>query len=156
MGNAELSCIFPDTHPLAVKMSISAEDLSRYPVITYVPQALLRRCLADYLSRPLNIQVEVATSMTGIVLAFHGAGVALVESSMLNALPGLTSRPLTPEVQVHGYVLWSALRLQTEIARTFMEHLKSAGMGITRQRDRRCEGVEESKILGWTLVHIVR
>lgn len=131
MGHAELSCIFPDTHPLAVKTSISAQDLSRYPIVTYVPQALLRRCLADYLNRPLNIQVEVATSMTGIVLAFHGAGVALVESSMLNALPvpGLTSRSLTPEVQVHSYVLWSTLRPQTEIARTFMAHLKSRGDG---------------------------
>ena len=128
MGHAELSCIFLETHPLAALESITVEDLSLYPVITYVPQALLRRCLAEFLNPPPNIQVEVATSMTGIVLAFHGAGVALVESSLLNALPvpGLTSRPLTPEVQVHSYVSWSTLRPQTELARTFVQHLKSS------------------------------
>ncbi|CAM4066503.1 LysR family transcriptional regulator [Bordetella tumulicola] len=128
MGHAELSCIFPEPHPLAAFPSIAAEDLLPYPVITYVPQALLRRCLTGFLDCPLNIQVEVATSMTGIVLAFHGAGVALVESSLLNALPvhGLTSRPLTPEIQVHSHVLWSTLRPQTELSRTFVRHLTSS------------------------------
>lgn len=128
MGSAKLSCIFPEAHPLAALDSIAIEDLALYPVITYLPQALLRRCLAEFLKRPLNIQVEVATSMTGIVLAFHGAGVALVESSLLHALPvpGLTSRPLTPDIQVHSYVMWSLLRPQTELARTFVQHLEKS------------------------------
>jgi DNA-binding transcriptional LysR family regulator len=125
MGHTKLRCIFPDTHPLAAYESISMDDLMAYPVITYVPQALLRRYLSEFLQRPINIQVEVATSLTGIVLAFHGAGVALVESSLLQALPvpGLISRPLEPEIKVHSYVMWSTLRPQTELARNFVQHL---------------------------------
>ncbi|MCD0502423.1 LysR family transcriptional regulator [Bordetella petrii] len=125
MRHAELHCILPQTHPLAECESIAVDDLLPYPIITYVPQALLRHRLNAFLKRPLNIQIEVATSMTGIVLAFHGAGVALVESSLLNALPipGLTSRPLSPEIQVHSYVLWSALRPQTALSQTFVQHL---------------------------------
>lgn len=128
MGHAQLSCIFPETHPLAKLTSIAIEDLVPYPVITYVPQALLRRRLTSFLSQALNIQIEVATSMTGIVLAFHGAGIALVESSLLCALPvqGLTSRPLTPEIQVQSHVLWNRLRPQTELARMFVQHLSDS------------------------------
>lgn len=128
LGHAQLSCIFPATHPLAELASIAIDDLVPYPVITYVPQAILRKRLTAFLNRPLNIQIEVATSMTGIVLAFHGAGVALVESSLLKALPvsGLTSRPLTPDVQVHSHLLWSALRPQTELSRTFIRHLTAS------------------------------
>ncbi|MBV7482434.1 LysR family transcriptional regulator [Bordetella sp. BOR01] len=128
MRNAELSCILPETHPLAALSSIAIDDLLPYPVITYVPQALLRHRLNAFIKRPLNIQIEVATSMTGMVLAFHGAGVALVESSLLSALPvqGLTSRPLKPEIQVHSHVLWSTLRPQTELSRAFVQHLLGA------------------------------
>lgn len=125
MGHTTLRCIFPQAHPLAALESITLDDLIPYPIITYVPQALLRRCLAQFINRSLNIQIEVATSLTGIVLAFHGAGIALVESSLLHALPiqGLTSRPLSPEIKVHSYVMWSILRPQTELARTFVQHL---------------------------------
>jgi len=125
MGHTTLSCIFPEGHPLAALEAITLDDVMPYPIITYVPQALLRRCLDQFISRSLNIQLEVATSLTGIVLAFHGAGVALVESSLLHALPiqGLTSRPLSPGIKVHSYVMWSILRPQTELARTFVQHL---------------------------------
>jgi len=128
MQSAELSCILPQTHPLAARASIAIDDLLPYPIITYVPQALLRHHLNAFLQRPLNIQIEVATSMTGIVLAFHGAGIALVESGLLAALPvpGLTARPLTPRIQVRSHVLWSTLRPQTALCRSFVQHLTGA------------------------------
>src|SRR5690606_25819400 len=104
--------------------AVSIDDLVPYPIITYLPQALLRQHLNAFLKRPLNIRFEVATSMTGIVLAFHGAGVALVESGLLAALPvhNLTSRPLIPEIQVRSHVLWSSLRPQTALSRSFVQH----------------------------------
>lgn len=125
LRHAALSCIFPQDHPLAALQAIGIDDLVPYPVITYLPQALLRQHLNAFLKRPLNIQIEVATSMTGIVLAFHGAGVALVESGLLAALPvpSLTHRPLVPEVQVRSHVLWSSLRPQTALSRAFVPHL---------------------------------
>lgn len=125
VGGAVLSCIFPQTHPLAQLAAISIEDLVPYPIITYVPQALLRHRLSAFMDRPLDIRLEVSTSMTGIVLAFHGAGVALVESSLLAALPipGLTHRPLVPDIQVHSHVLWSTLRPERTLSRMFLQHL---------------------------------
>lgn len=125
MRHADLGCILPHNHPLAKLNAITADDLRPYPVITYLPQALLRQSLAPFLTQPLNIQIEVATSLTGIVLAFHGAGVALVESSLLSALPvrGLTIRPLTPEIQVRSHALWSRLQPQTALCRQFVQHL---------------------------------
>lgn len=125
IADAVLSCIFPQDHPLAERPAITIEDLRPYPVITYVPQALLRHRLGDFLQQPLNIPLEVSTSLTGIVLAFHGAGVALVESSLLEALPipGLTLRPLLPEVQVQSHLLWSALRPAPSLLKMFIQHL---------------------------------
>lgn len=125
---AELSCILPQDHPLARLDAVSIDDLVPYPIITYLPQALLRQHLNAFLKRPLNIRFEVATSMTGIVLAFHGAGVALVESGLLAALPvhNLTSRPLIPEIQVRSHILWSSLRPQTALSRSFVQHLTAS------------------------------
>lgn len=125
IADAVLGCILPGTHPLAALPAITIDDLLPYPVITYVPQALLRHRLGEFLQRPLNIQLEVSTSMTGIVLAFHGAGVALVESSLLRALPipGLVRRPLVPDIQVQSHLLWSTLRPQRTLSKMFVQHL---------------------------------
>lgn len=122
---ASLSCIFPQSHPLAQNSAVTVADLTPFPIITYVPQALLRHRLSAFLDRPLDIRLEVSTSMTGIVLAFHGAGVALVESSLLGSLPipGLTHRPLAPDVQVDCHVLWSTLRPPRTLSKMFMQHL---------------------------------
>ncbi|WP_442593644.1 LysR family transcriptional regulator [Parapusillimonas sp. JC17] len=126
LGSSELTCVMPVAHPLASLSSVSVFDLQPYPVITYVPQALLRHRLDGYLKAPLNICVQVATSLTGIVLALHGAGVALVDSSVLQALPvpALTVRPLKPSVEITSYLMWSEARPQTALARAFVAHLE--------------------------------
>lgn len=125
LSHSELSCVLPVSHPLAEAQAVTVEALQPYPVITYVPQALLRHRLRTYLKSPLEIRVEVATSLTGIVLALHGAGVALVESSVLQTIPipSLTVRPLTPSVGVSSYLMWSVHRPQTALARAFVGHL---------------------------------
>lgn len=125
LSHSELSCVLPVSHPLAQEKAVTVEALRPYPVITYVPQALLRHRLRTYLNSPLDIRVEVATSLTGIMLALHGAGVALVESSVLQTIPvpSLTVRPLTPSVGISSYLMWSMHRPQTALSRAFVGHL---------------------------------
>jgi DNA-binding transcriptional LysR family regulator len=130
LTSASIACVLPDSHPLARQASISIADLAGTPVITYMPQALLR----PYVDRActqagcqLEISVETGLSVTGIMLAYHGAGVALVEPDLLASmpLPGLVSRPLAPAVQLQSVLLKHKHRPASRIMDEFMAHLRA-------------------------------
>ncbi|OWT70286.1 MULTISPECIES: LysR family transcriptional regulator [unclassified Achromobacter] len=130
LTSASIACVLPDTHPLAAQASISISDLAGTPVITYMPQALLR----PYVDRAcrqagcqLEISVETGLSVTGIMLAYHGAGVALVEPDLLSAmpLPGLVSRPLAPAIQLQSVLLKHKHRPVSRIMDEFIAHLRA-------------------------------
>ena len=77
-----IACVMAAGHPLARRKEVAVRDLEPYSIITYLPQALSR----IYVDRALsaagivpNIVAQVSLSLTGIMLARHGAGVALVE-----------------------------------------------------------------------------
>lgn len=98
-----LECVMPAAHPLAVHAAVPVAALADVPLVTYLPQNLFR----SYVDRALSqagiappIVAQVSVSLTGIMLARHGAGVALVEPLMLRSLPfpDLVSRPLDPPI----------------------------------------------------------
>src|SRR5487761_2165812 len=102
---AGIACVMRSDHPLARRKEVAVRDLEHYSIITYLPQALFRR----YVDRALsaagivpNITAQVGLSLTGIMLARHGAGVALVEPFLVASmgLPGLVARPLKPRIEV--------------------------------------------------------
>lgn len=129
IGRAALGCIFPARHALAKRATLRVRDLMPYPVITYLPQALLRPYIDRALLEkpPLRIAVETGTSATAIMLAAHGAGVALVETSLFSARPlsGLAMRPLEPRIDLKSILLTPRQGGGSRLRNDFIRHLRA-------------------------------
>lgn len=130
LSRAAIGCIMPARHPLAKRSSIRVNDLAPYPVITYLPQALLRpyidRALSDRKSA-LNIALQTGTSATAIMLAVHGAGLALVETALFSArpIPGFVARPIEPRVELEVLLLRPHQAATSRVLADFIAHLRS-------------------------------
>ena len=123
-----IACVMASDHPLARRKEIALPDLESYSIITYLPQALFRL----YVDRALsaagivpNIVAQVSLSLTGIMLARYGAGVALVEP-LLGAslgLPGTVTRPLKPRIDVKTLLIRHKTAPHSKIMNEFVGHL---------------------------------
>src|SRR5690606_9869042 len=126
--NSCVACVMREDHPLAHHKAVNVKDLQGYPIITYLPQALLRtyvdRALSDAGVMP-NISVQVSLSLTGLIMAYHGAGIALVEPFLLASLPlpGLVARPLEPRVELKTLLIRPKSAVDSEVMRHFVEYL---------------------------------
>ena len=125
---AGVACVMRADHPLARRKEVAIRDLERYSIITYLPQALFRR----YVDRALSeagivptITAQVGLSLTGIMLARHGAGVALVEPFLVASmgLPGLVARPLKPRIEVRTLMIRHKSAAHSKIMNDFVGHL---------------------------------
>jgi molybdate transport repressor ModE-like protein len=126
---SSIACILPADHPLASLRAISIADLKPYPIVTYLPQAILRPYVDKALSESgisLSLSVETGLSVTAIMLAYHGAGIALVEPNILDVLPlaGLTSRPLTPSVEFRSLLIRRHMAPSSRLMEQFIDHLR--------------------------------
>lgn len=110
LGRNAIGCVMREDHPLAARSEVHVRELADHALITYLPQALLR----PYIDRAFqeagvvpNIAVHVGLSITGMALAYQGAGVALVELELLDSLPvpGLVARPLLPRIELETMLL---------------------------------------------------
>jgi len=125
---AGVACVMRADHPLARRKEVAIRDLEHYSIITYLPQALFRR----YVDRALSeagivptITAQVGLSLTGIMLARHGAGVALVEPFLVASmgLPGLVARPLKPRIEVRTLMIRHKSAPHSKIMNDFVGHL---------------------------------
>jgi DNA-binding transcriptional LysR family regulator len=125
---AGIACVMAADHPLARRKEVAVKDLEPYSIITYLPQALFRL----YVDRALsaagivpNIIAQVSLSLTGIMLARHGAGVALVEPLLVASmgLPGTVARPLKPRIDVRTLMIRHKTAPQSRILTEFITHL---------------------------------
>jgi len=112
---------------------VMVTDLADYPIITYQPQSLFRTYLDPILKEGgvfENIAIQVSLSMTGILLAKAGAGVALVEPYVLAAMDksALAARPLNPGIEIRTLLLKNRSAPQSLIMSAFIEHLKSVAL----------------------------
>lgn len=130
LSAATIGCIMPARHALAKRRAVRVTDLAPHPVITYLPQALLRpyidRALSDRKSA-LNIAVETSTAATAIMLAVQGAGIALVETTLFTArpIPGFVMRPLEPRVQLKILLLRPRQGAASRVLADFTAHLRA-------------------------------
>ena len=127
---AAVGCVMPAKHPLARRKTIRIRDLAPYPIITYLPQALLRPHIDRALSgveSPIRIAVETGTSNTAIGLAVHGAGIALIELALFSARPvaGFVSRPLEPKIELKALLLQPRQGATSQVLEDFVGHLKA-------------------------------
>ncbi|MDB5849054.1 MAG: LysR family transcriptional regulator [Rhodoferax sp.] len=130
LGVNEIGCVMRDDHPLAAHAGVDVHTLAAYPLITYLPQALLRpyvdRVFAQAGVVP-KIAVHVGLSITGMALAYQGAGVALVELDLLDAMPltGLLAKPLTPRIELQTMLLLHKTAPRSRVLEEFLVRLRA-------------------------------
>jgi len=127
--HASLECVMLNDHPLAQQDVVSVSALAEQPVITYLPQNLFRSYVDKALSQagiapPIVAQVSV--SLTGIMLAQHGCGVAVVEPLMLRTMPfpKLVSRPLDPPITFETVLVRPRGTPDSTLLKCFVAHLR--------------------------------
>jgi DNA-binding transcriptional LysR family regulator len=128
-SRAAIGCILPARHPLARRATVRIQDLAAQRIVTYLPQALLRPYIDRALTgkRPaLDIVVQTGASATAIMLAVHGAGIALVETALFNArpIPGFVSRPMEPRVELKILLLRPRQPAASRVLDQFLAHLR--------------------------------
>ncbi|GAA4331277.1 LysR substrate-binding domain-containing protein [Pigmentiphaga soli] len=127
--SSSVACVMRDTHPLAAQPEIELGQLEPYSIITYLPRSLLRgqvdRALSESGIAP-HIKVQVGLSLTGMMLAYHGAGIALVEPFLLESipLPGLVARPLKPRVELKTLLIRGKSAPRSTLMDAFVAHLR--------------------------------
>jgi DNA-binding transcriptional LysR family regulator len=127
--NTRIACVMPQDHPLAALEEIGIRDLAPYALITYLPQTMLRPHLDRAVGRAgisPSIRVQVGISLTGMMLAYHGAGIALVEPFLLTTMPfsGLVARPLKPRIEFKTLLIRHKSAPPSKAMTDFIAHLK--------------------------------
>jgi DNA-binding transcriptional LysR family regulator len=123
-----IACVMSANHPLAKRKEVAVRDLAEHSIVTYLPQALFRRYVDQALSDAgivPHISAQVSLSLTGIMLARYGAGIALVEPFMVAAmgLPGLVARPLRPRIEVETLMIRPRNAPRSKTMTEFIAHL---------------------------------
>jgi DNA-binding transcriptional LysR family regulator len=124
-----VSCVMREDHPLAERREIAVRELEAHSIITYLPQNLLRGYVDRHLSEAgiaPRIAVEISVSLTGMTLAYYGAGVALVEPYLLSTMPvpGLVARPLKPRIELKTLLVRARAGSRSAIMDRFVPHLR--------------------------------
>jgi DNA-binding transcriptional LysR family regulator len=130
-----ISCVMRNEHPLARRREIDVRELATHPLITYLPQAPLRAPLSRALDAAgvvPNIAIQVSLSFTGVMMAYHGAGIAIVEPYLLEAmpLPGLVIRPLRPRVELKVLLVRRKTAPRSGLMDSFVLHLKKTARNM--------------------------
>ena len=132
-----VACVMRDDHPLAKRSEVDVHELEAYSIITYLPQNLLRGYVDRYFSEAgiaPHISVEISVSLTGMTLAYYGAGIALVEPYLLESMPvpGLVARPLRPRIELKTLLVRARSAPRSAIMDTFVPHLKKTVLDMPR------------------------
>jgi DNA-binding transcriptional LysR family regulator len=126
-----ISCVMKPDHPLAERAEIDVRDLAGEPIVTYLPQIPMRT-LVDHAfiegAVTPRIVAQVTISLTGIMLAAAGVGIALVEPLMVEAMaaPRVVARPLRPAIGMSAYLIRHRNAPPSRMMRAFVDDLQRA------------------------------
>lgn len=126
---ASIACVLRADHPLAARDEIDVHDLAGQPIITYLPQ-IPSRTLVDqafgHAGIVPQIVAQVSVSLTGIMLAQSGGGIALVEPLMVAAmgLPSVASRPLRPRIDMDTLLIRNRNAPRSKLMEAFVGDLR--------------------------------
>lgn len=124
-----LACVMREDHPLAKSGSVDIAELGRHQLIRYSTRGVQRNII-DRALRRAGIEprstIEVNLSLTALILAHHGAGIALVEPSLLSVipLPGVVARPLTPGIELNAVLIRAKSAARSNVMTKFVAHLR--------------------------------
>jgi hypothetical protein len=133
VGHCALTCLVPETHPLASREAVDPGDLAGERLISYradtQPALLVDRALAAVGER-LRPEIEVELSIIALAFVQGGLGLALVDDLLpWHRFPGVRTVPFTPRVALPISILTSARRpvsrhhdlLRAELRRAIMK-----------------------------------
>ncbi|MEE0435557.1 MAG: LysR family transcriptional regulator [Peptococcaceae bacterium] len=121
--------ILPREHPLAEKEAISATDLLGEPLVLSV-----QSITDDYpkffgdLQERLNVVATFNLPYNGAVLVRAGLGIMLCFDHLIDtgASSGLCFRPLTPQLESEGHVIWKKYQVFSPVAQALLDLMKDA------------------------------
>lgn len=124
-----LACLVRDDHPLAGRAKVAFQDIAPYRIFTYLPQIMFRPYIDRALSQSgvsLDIAVQISIALTGIALARHGSGVAIVDPLLINSMgiSGLAILPLDPAIEASTLLVRSKSSPPSLVLDEFVTHLK--------------------------------
>jgi DNA-binding transcriptional LysR family regulator len=127
---ANIACVLKPDHPLAARSEIDVRDLAEEPIITYQP-GIPQRTLVDHAFIQANIVPHITTqvtiSLTGIMMAQSGAGLALVEPIIVAGMEfsSVVARPLKPRVGMNAYLIRNRNAPRSMLTDMFIDDLKT-------------------------------
>lgn len=126
---ARAQALIPNSHPLASKAEITAEDLIKEPIITLTPGLLLRRQVDDFFQSAgltPSYACEISASMFAGQLVEEGAGITIADSLSAAAVDKskVTLRPLVPEKWMSFGLLLPRQREQSDSVDRLINLLK--------------------------------
>ncbi|WP_158215201.1 LysR family transcriptional regulator [Candidimonas nitroreducens] len=128
LTNDAVMCAMREDCPLAAREKVRIEDLASYPLITYLPQAGLRSGIDsafEHAGVSPHIAFQVVLALSAAMLAYHGAGIALVLPVDV-PIDGLVWRPLEPHIEVNMVIITARDSTLSRTASAFVEHLKNS------------------------------
>lgn len=140
---SSIACVLRRDHPLSRQTSIRVSQLKSERIITYLNQSWMRsyvnRAFSDANVVP-NLCAQVSVSLAGMMLARHGAGIAVVEPLLLSALelPDLVARPLDPNIDVSTLALRLKDAPRARLHDDFLAHLRTCCKAAGYSRAAQC------------------
>jgi DNA-binding transcriptional LysR family regulator len=126
---AGIACVLRPGHPLAARAEIDVRDLTDEPIITYLP-FIPQRTFVDHAFIQANaiprIVAEVTISLTGIMLAQSGIGIALVEPFLVAGMniQSVVTRPLKPRIDMNAYLIRNKNAPSSKLMKVFVDDLR--------------------------------
>jgi DNA-binding transcriptional LysR family regulator len=124
LGDDQLICLIPASHPLAAKSEVHAEELTSASWMGYPAETPMGHMLLSLIGPTIahSSQIEVHSPAIAIAFAQQGLGAALVaEWSLPLALaPGMVVRPFIPTIPVKIWAVYSKLEPLPAMAHRFL------------------------------------
>lgn len=126
-----VACVMRRDHPLASRKVVAVRELAPYDLILYSSRGVLRseieRSMQNSGVTPRST-IQVNLSLTAMVLAHQGAGIALVDPHLLSVIPfdSLVARPLRPRIEMTTSLVHGKSAPRSVVMKEFVRHLKES------------------------------
>jgi len=129
LGSAPMVCIFPKSHVLAHKHTVSPQDLAHCPMVAYRASVPINRLVEQaFAETGIEQNIDVRVNQTSAICAIvnEGYGVSVVDHFSMpeKAYPNIAVRPFMPERIIHVGVVASEQRPASAQAEHFIAALR--------------------------------
>lgn len=125
----EIVAVLRASHPLAARATLTPLELADAPLIMLDPGSppshLVREAFDEALA-PMNIVMEVNSSMVASAAAGAGMGIALIDPwpSLLTPLDGTVVRRFSPRIPLRMALIYSVFRPPSRLAAAMRDYIR--------------------------------